>query len=167
MRALVAALLLAACAPLTRYNVAVSADRGVPLRLEEIDHEIEALDFAFASAGLLELGTTEEIVSGSWVDLRWFPSIPFRCDLPASGGMGPVYGCSIGSEVEVGSAKCMADTALLHELTHLVLGRHNSPSPTIRGGQVSTIVDSDPNHIQSEWWDAQRAADRSLRRECE
>lgn len=159
------ALALSACAPFTRYNVTVAAEPHIAYHLVDIDRAIEALDLAFAEADLLELGVSEQIIASRFLDLKW-RRMPFKCGLPYSDDR-LVAGCTWEHEVEVGDASCVGRTALLHELTHVILGHVNAREPTIYAGKPGWSNDPDPDHLQTRWWQIQGLADARLRDECD
>jgi hypothetical protein len=155
------ALVLAGCAPITpRYNIAVKvADKRLPFELAEIDHAVDALDAAFADAGLLPPKTTARIIAGQWLTLEW-EGDHFQC-----GGI-EVSGCTNCSWVDVWQrSDCIANTALTHELTHVVLGA-TQRVPAMVYGHAAMISDPDAGHVMVDWWQAQGAADAALRKEC-
>ena len=164
MRAVIA-IVLAACAPITKYNITVTAEPHLAYRLAEIDRAIEALDEAVASSGLLPPGDAEKIIASKFLLLTWRRR-PFVCRLPASTSE-LVMGCTDeATEIEVGSSKCVADSALTHELTHVLLAHVTARTPGIYAGRAGFAEDPDPDHQQAEWWQMSALADARLRETC-
>ncbi len=158
MRALVA-IVLAACAPMTRYNVTVSAEPGVAYRLSDVDDAIDALDLSMSAVGLVNLGDTEQILAGKFLVLRWRKA-PFMC------GDVLAMGCKHGRIIEVVTSDCAGNSAVTHELTHALLEHITPPGPSMSGGKAVLSVDGDPRHELVDYWRAASLADLALRQLC-
>lgn len=141
--------LLADCAPVTRHQIELRSTR-VPA--EQVEAAVEALDLGAAANGVTEAGVAQQIIAQSWLILDWHDG-----DVACPGsGYPPGWrfaGCRNGHMLDVSTRPCVADSALVHELAHVILERTRSPDVLLHNGRPAMQGDPDRWHSDPRVWE--------------
>ncbi len=166
MRALLAIALIS-CGPMGRYNETLSGEMSEHLSLATIDGGFELFFTELEKDDLMYFDVAADIVGRHFVHISSRPEPWLEMVRTSKNGeiketlVAGVYHWPGWLEVQWRPDLCVADTAIIHELAHLLLCWRGSDDESL-----SIAQDCDHFHEQLAWWDAMRTANEHWRLEA-